>query len=231
MEGGTLLVVDTETTGLDVNRDRVVEVAAVEADLDGGAAHVVRMDTLVRPGIAIGCDAMGTHHITEAMAAQGRDWNGVKQEFDALCAPPGVVVGAHFAEFDRAMMRCNDGPEWIDTVRIARHAYPDAPNHKGQTLRYLLGIELPEAMAEHAHRAAADAWLVAEMVARAAQVLGIGDLAGLAAKAAEPVLLKVCDFGKHRGTPWSEVPKSYLQWMLGQDFNADQAYTARHWLG
>jgi hypothetical protein len=46
-----------------------------------------------------------------------------------------------------------------------------------------------------------------------------------------PVLQRTCDFGKHRGTPWSVVPRDYLQWILRSDIDdPDVIHTARHYL-
>jgi exodeoxyribonuclease X len=47
----------------------------------------------------------------------------------------------------------------------------------------------------------------------------------------EPLLLETCRLKKYRGLPWSEVPLTYLQWILRQaDFDCDTIHTARHHL-
>ena len=164
------------------------------------------------------------------MAAKGRPWKGVAAELRAICAGEGTIVGAHKAEFDQAMVRHGDRAPWMDTLRLARHAFPDAPDHRAQTLRYMLGVRLPEAFGEGAHRAGADAWIVAEVVVRAMEALGAASLGEAVLRSREPVVERMCRFGKHGGTPWSEVPVSYLEWMMGQDFEGDVLHTARHWL-
>ena len=55
------LYLDTETTGLNVRLDRIVEIAIV--DDHGG----VVIDTLVNPGLSIPSQASQIHHITDAM--------------------------------------------------------------------------------------------------------------------------------------------------------------------
>ena len=55
----------------------------------------------------------------------------------------------------------------------------------------------------------------------------------LIAWADAPNLLGVCQFGnKHRGTPWSQVPKDYLQWMKREvrDMDPDTRYTVEYYL-
>ena len=46
----------------------------------------------------------------------------------------------------------------------------------------------------------------------------------------QPVLLRTVRFGKHRGDLWKDVPRSYLSWIVNQDFDRDVIHTARHHL-
>ena len=71
----------------------------------------------------------------------------------------GILV-AHNAPFDMAVLskclraygiRWRERAPYIDTVRMARQAFPSLPNHKLDTLAYTLGVEL-----DH-HDAASDA--------------------------------------------------------------------------
>ncbi|OZM74022.1 DNA polymerase III subunit epsilon [Amycolatopsis antarctica] len=66
-----LVAFDTETTGVDVESDRIVTAAVLEIDpLEGG---IVRHEWLINPGIDIPAEATAIHGITDAMAAEGRD--------------------------------------------------------------------------------------------------------------------------------------------------------------
>jgi uncharacterized protein (DUF3820 family) len=38
---------------------------------------------------------------------------------------------------------------------------------------------------------------------------------------ADPILLYKCGFGKHLGTLWSDVPKSYLNWAINNMTDMD----------
>ena len=227
------VVVDTETTGVDARVDHVVEAAAVEVDWSGQGRHRTLLDTLVRPGVPIKATAMGVHHIDEATAARGRAFAGVRAEL--LAHGAGASVWAHKADFDRGMLRLGpphpeEGPPWHDSLRLSRHAFPDAPDHQLQTLRYHLGLAAVDGARPHG--ALGDAWLVAELMVRCRAALGQADGTALRGRAATAVLLRRVGFGKHRGAPWSEVPADYLEWMLGpgQEWQADVEHTARHWL-
>ena len=41
------------------------------------------------------------------------------------------------------------------------------------------------------------------------------------------VLLKKVSFGKHFGQLWTEVPDSYLDWAVRQDFEPDEKFTIK----
>jgi uncharacterized protein (DUF3820 family) len=45
-----------------------------------------------------------------------------------------------------------------------------------------------------------------------------------------PLLLTTCNFGKHAGKKWSDVPRDYLDWMARTGgFDPDTTYTAAHY--
>ena len=46
-----------------------------------------------------------------------------------------------------------------------------------------------------------------------------------------PVLLPRMLFGKHKGLPFKEVPRDYLEWLLSTDLDEDMAYTVKVHLG
>lgn len=213
-----IYVLDTETTGLDPDADRVVEIAAVPVRghfagdtpdgviwevLDGAA-------TLVKPGRPIPPEASGVHHIIDADVA---DAPHLGHALDLVLGPMWDnhvdYVAAHNARFDKPMVPPLREKRWIDTYRSAIHTWPDAPNHKNQTLRYWLGIDLPRDAA--AHRALADAAVTAHILVRLLQKHSVEDLFKLSRKAA---LLKTIPLGEHYGKPWAEVPTDYLEWMM-----------------
>jgi len=92
-------VIDMETTGLDPNVDRVVEIAVVRTDSHG--VVVDEWTTLVNPGRPVG--ARSVHGIT---AADVRDAPRFAQVVGALNARlSGRAVVAHNAPFDLGFLR------------------------------------------------------------------------------------------------------------------------------
>jgi exodeoxyribonuclease X len=238
-----ICVLDTETTGLDpAAGDWVCEVAWAVLNTENGAVghHASRLcfggDGKIPPV------ARAVHHIhpawligqpTVAEVLARYDWRDVD------------YFAAHSAPFDRSFVGSllPANKPWIDTCRAARHVWPEAPAYGNQVLRYWLGAE-PDltglGRAELApHRALYDVCCTAAILKRMLDHVAAvekwvdpdrapGHLVWLSD---QPVLQRTCGFGKHRGTPWSAVPRDYLQWILRSDIDdPDVIHTARHYL-
>lgn len=220
-----IYVLDTETTGIDPDKDRVVEVAAVEVavEIGGGGNVVTGWSSFVDPGIPIPPEASAIHHIIDADVAGAPHLGRAVDVVLGLNWQDRVdIVAAHNARFDRSFLPPLKDKRWIDTWRCALHVWPDAPNHKNMTLRYWLGIDLPR---DGAHRALADAIVTANLLCRLLKERSVDDLIKLSTKAA--VLRKVT-FGKHAGKLWADVPTDYLQWGSKQEFDPDVKHTIKH---
>lgn len=92
------LVLDVETTGLDVEKDRVVELGGYAfkgPDLASGQ----RLGTLVNPGIPIPVEASKVHGITGEMVADCPKWGLVAHRVAKRVAAAEIIV-AYNAPFD-----------------------------------------------------------------------------------------------------------------------------------
>jgi DNA polymerase-3 subunit epsilon/CBS domain-containing protein len=141
------VVIDTETTGLDVGRARVVELAAVR--LTAG-----RLDTedafrrLVRPDEAIPQAATRIHGIDDATVADAPSFRDVWREFSVYLGD-GVLIG-HSIGFDLAVLRreCRRigvawHPRWLlDTRLLAQLAEPNLPDQTLEGLAAWLNVEI-----------------------------------------------------------------------------------------
>jgi DNA polymerase-3 subunit epsilon len=101
--GKRIAVFDTETTGLDLKKARIVTATVVELDETGNVV-VDRDEWLADPGIEIPEVASNVHGITTAIAREkGRDYREVVSEIlDALrdCFSRGIPVVAYNAPYD-----------------------------------------------------------------------------------------------------------------------------------
>ncbi len=174
-----LLVLDTETTGLDATNDRIVSLGAV-------CAHGMRLfksqmiDDLVDPGIPIPATSTAIHGITDDMVNGARAWPELYAEFEGLVRNR-VVVG-HGIPFDLTIMRAEcerHGQPWqdlvfIDTLRLASLLNPTL-NHFG--LENLVGLYQIDLHGRHT--ALGDSLVCAELFFRMVPRLQMQGLATL----------------------------------------------------
>lgn len=221
-----VIVLDTETTGLDPAEHRLVELAAVGVDRKEEV-----YESFIYPGRDIPPEAKAIHHITEKMCEGAPTISQAIEQMLSIMGPPEVIV-AHNAKFDRGFIEAafppNFKPKWICTYRSALVVYPYAPGHSNQVLRYWLGLEpdLPPGLAPH--RALYDILVTREIFQSLLTQKSINELWQISNN---PVLLEVVSFGKHKGKRWAEVDRGYLRWVtLQNDMNEDAKFTAAHHL-
>jgi exodeoxyribonuclease X len=224
-----LRVIDTETTG--VENAAVCQLGWCDVTKPPQDVPVVGYprQMFVNPGRPIPPEARAIHHISDRDVEQAPP---PEFGFQRLMEGSPDVFAAHNAKFDRQYFGGGDKP-WICTRKIAMRLWPDAPNHQNQTLRYYLGIdgknEFDRSCALPPHAAGPDTYITAHLLAEALEVQTLDQLIKWSN---EPSLLPgTIQFGKHRGTPWSQVDPSYLDWIVRQaDMDEDVRFTARHWL-
>lgn len=107
-----IAIVDCETTGLDPEIDRIVEIAVVSVSLKDGP--VVFMSELFNPRIPIPAAASAIHHIIDEDVA-GRSEFSVEGWKERRCAE---VFAAHNAEFDLSFLKITHPT--ICTMRLAQ---------------------------------------------------------------------------------------------------------------
>ena len=157
-----IVILDTETSGMTVNRGgRVIEIGALL--LESGIV-VAEFDTLIDTGASIQYGAYRVHGISEEMLHGKPLPEEVWRSFREFVGDADLV--AHNAPFDSAFIHNECGligidlsNRWHCTVRLARQKLPLLHNHKLETVyRYLFG-PIPETMQRH--RALDDARLAA----------------------------------------------------------------------
>lgn len=157
---------DTETTGLNVRRDRLLSVAAVP--MHGGQIYRTTVfDRLVNPGSRIPPGSTAVHSITNAMAADAPAFASIAADLASFCGER-VWVG-HNIGFDIAILRreCHlAGLGWrepigIDTLRLYAALYPDAPDVELDAVAADLDVDV-----RGRHTALGDALVTAEVYRR-----------------------------------------------------------------
>ncbi len=174
-----IVIMDTETTGLDVLNDRIVSLGAVTAH--GTRLYRSRMiDDLIDPGVPIPASSTAIHGITDEMVAGARAFPEVYADLQRMAANR-VIIG-HNIPFDLTVMRAEcerHGRPWedvvfIDTLRLASLLNPTLRQFELETLSELYQIDL-----HGRHTALGDALVTAELFFRMVprlQQQGLGTL-------------------------------------------------------
>ncbi len=164
-----VVVYDTETTGLDVETDRIVQIAAIRIGRSG--KHLAVMEQLVFPTIPIGEGAAKTHGITlERIQNEGgmSAIDALKRFSDFVRGT--VLVGHNNVRFDRAVLDRQMEESGLDplsvrgeydTLDLSRRLLPELKNHKLESVCAELGI-----VNEHAHDALSDVSATASVLVR-----------------------------------------------------------------
>ncbi len=164
------VVVDTETTGLDTARARIVQIGGVR--LNHGAVEGEGYDRLVNPGIPIPLESTRIHGVNDDDVRDAPDFARVKPEFDDLVA--GRVVIGHSVAFDLTVLRLEHeraGLEWtpprsLCTRLLARATGTVLPEYSLETISEWLDVEVSDR-----HTALGDARLTAEIFVRLVPLL------------------------------------------------------------
>jgi len=206
---------DTETTGVNHKQDRVCEIAwrFIDEDFNTLDSDV----SLINPGKPIPSGASAVNGISDHMV---RDAQTLDEYFDSvgdIFMSSDLVFIAHNASFDRSFLKNYIHPDAqsLCTLKASRVLYPNVDSHKLSALAYSLGFEIDRSKV---HSADGDLDLLQQLLQRECLDAGCGieDLI----KVANTAITKI-SFGKHKGKALSELPKSYVSWLL-KEANIDE---------
>ncbi|MBQ1805758.1 MAG: ribonuclease H-like domain-containing protein [Oscillospiraceae bacterium] len=147
------IVFDTETTGVNPYRDKIIQFAVALVEGDKITKTAV---SFVNPGCHVPEEASRVNHIYDADLVGAPTYADIAPSLAKLLF--GRVVVAHNAVFDMTLAkelldRCGTSGkiEYVDTLIYARRVFKNMPDYKLQTLANKLGID-----AGYAHRADSD---------------------------------------------------------------------------
>ena len=201
---------DTETTGIKPEKDRIIEIAAYDPTEDRSFV------TLVNPGMPIPAESTAITGITDAMVENGPTFQKAGQDFIDFCKGDVILIAHNGDSFDKQFLinECKrEGLEYpnfphIDSLKWARKYRPDLPKHPLQYLRQVYEIEQNQA-----HRALDDVLVLYKIFSLMIGDLSLEDVYLLLYQQTETALPRVMPFGKHRGEPIENLPKSYRVWL------------------
>ncbi|WP_295315057.1 3'-5' exonuclease [Roseobacter sp.] len=140
------VVFDSETTGLDPQKDEVVQLAAVRI-INGRIVAGEVFDALVNPGRPIPAASTKVHGVSEEMVRAAPPFPDVCRSFHGFCAE--AVIIAHNAPFDVAFLKraepssgCVFDHPVLDTVHLSAIVFGGAEEHTLDALCYRLNITI-----------------------------------------------------------------------------------------
>lgn len=224
LKNDRFICLDCETTGLDIQSDRIIEIAFIEFSFD---TTFQTFETLINPQRPIPRDSEDVHHISDGMV---KDKPKIEEILPQVLKDiSGKIIIGHNINYDigiiaaeakRSHIPCMIESSFsIDTLRLAR-LYGDSPTNSLETLRHHFNI--PE---EGAHRAMSDVLVNIEVFKHLSKSFSTTE--SIFERLKKPILLKAMPLGKHKGRGFHEIPKEYLEWAARADFDQDLLFSLR----
>ena len=236
------ILFDTETTGA-AAEDRIIQVGGM---IISSKTDIKVHDELCSTVLPIKLEAMEVHNITPDLIEGKGPFTSTNfyQELQELNNSENYLI-AHNIKFDLGMLEKEgfvNAYTQIDTLRCAKHLYPELPYHRLQYIRYALELYKTEAQEAKdlnvtikAHDAIGDV-LVMKLFLRklvtecTKQHPDYNPMEKLAELTKTPVFIQKFRFGKYKGEEVVEVARKdsgYLQWMRSNmaDLDEDMKYT------
>lgn len=232
---------DTETTG-NQEEDRVIQFGAMIVDQKG---KIEAYDEFCSSDVEIKLEAMEVHNITPDLLI-GRPKateTTFYKRLEELNSNENFLI-AHNISFDMDMIKKEgfvNQYQIIDTLRCAKHLFPELPYHRLQYIRYALELyktEEQEASKHNitikAHDAIGDVLVMklflTKLVGRCREIYpDYNPIEKLVDLTKTPVFIKTFKFGKYKGKDVETVAKedpSYLNWMrTSMELDEDLKYT------
>ena len=232
---------DTETTG-NQEEDRVIQFGAMIVDQKG---KVEAFDELCSSDVSIKLEAMEVHNITPDLLLgkpKATETNFYKK-LDNVDSNENSLI-AHTISFDLGMINKEgfvNQYQLIDTLRCAKHLFPELPYHRLQYIRYALELYKVEEIeaSKHnitikAHDAIGDVLVMklflSKLVGKCREIYpDYNPIEKLADLTKTPVFIRTFKFGKYKGKDVEEVAKidsGYLNWMkTNMELDEDMKYT------
>jgi DNA polymerase-3 subunit epsilon len=156
------VVIDCETSGLDIARDRLLSVGAV-AVREGRVDPADSFEAYVRQRTPSAPENIVIHGIGgDAQVLEGRELDAVMRDFAAFAA--GAVPVAFHAAFDAGILRRHGfaaRAQWLDLAALAPALFPLLKPAEGSLDHWLAAFGIP---AQARHDALGDAFATAQLL-------------------------------------------------------------------
>lgn len=221
-----LKIIDTETTSVDKDESEIIELAVL--------GDKIEFQSLYKPTKPILPEISCINNISNKMVENKPVFNsdmikGIFSESDIICG--------HNVSFDIFMLSkygINLSNNILCTYKLAKKVFLTVDQealsrYDLQYLRYALDIDLD---AEHAHRAISDCRVCKCILEISLEIFesvtnidpeSPNYLDELYYFMSKPIKLKAMPFGKYKGQPFSDIPNSYISWLIDNTDRLDES--------
>jgi DNA polymerase III subunit epsilon len=215
---------DCETTGLEIDKDQIIEIALVRFNFD---QILESFETLIDPQMVIPEVSIAIHHINDMMVkGKPKIQEILPKVFDfvgkSILVGHGITNDIAFlcaaAKQHHIPCKLSSHP-YLDTLRLAR-LYGESPINSLEKLRQHFNIA-----EEGAHRAMNDVIVNIEVFKYLARSYKTTEQ--IVNRLKSPIQLKTMPLGKHKGRTFSEIPVEYLRWAVNQNFDQDLLFSLK----
>ena len=224
MKNEIFICLDCESTGLEPEKDKIVEIASAKFTFD---QMLDSFESLVNPECDIPQVSQEIHKISKEMLEGKPTIREILPEF--LKRIEGHILVGHGIGFDIALIAAEakrhqipskiEQQAYFDTLRMAR-LYGESPTNSLQQLRQHFNIQ-----PEGAHRAMSDVMINIEVFKHLSKPYQTTqELFKILQK---PIRLRTMPLGKHKGRRFDEIPLEYLLWAEKKKFDQDLLYSLR----
>lgn len=221
------VIFDTETTGLDVEKDDFVQLGCVIFS-EANPNYRMSASWLANPGIPIPDAATAVHGITADVVKDTVSSEIMAKAWWEAHQHHAVFAGHNIRAYDMPLLAKHiDWPEdlpIIDTLQLAQRLEPHSPDHKLESLHRARFGNIPGL---DAHDALNDCKMTFDLLQHYQQHLR-QSLKDIATWLNQPILLPVMPFGKHKGENPADIPLHYAKFMLKKQLSPDVRYTLLH---
>ena len=236
------ILFDTETTGTS-KEDRIIQIGGM---IISNKIQIEVFDELCSTFLPIKLEAMEVHNITADLIENKPPFvqTNFYKKLQELNNKSNYLI-AHNINFDLQMLEKEgfvNNFTLIDTLRCAKHLYPELPYHRLQYIRYALELyksEKEEAnnlnITIKAHDAIGDVLIMKlflrDLVKQCSKIYpDYNPIEKLAELTLTPVLIKTFKFGKYKGEDIISIASKdpgYLNWMRTNmaDLDEDMKYS------
>ena len=144
------VILDTETTGLSADKDRIVEIACIELNNHIPTKNIFH--TFINPETKVSADAFNVHGYSDEFLSNKLKFREIAKNFLDFIKDKKLII--HNADFDLGFLnnelrRLNIKPilksDVIDTLQIARSKFPGVGNSLDALCkRYKINVEARE---------------------------------------------------------------------------------------